>query len=89
MAVYVGKTNSCAARRADRGVRAGHVVCGQVRSGLSPGGSRIRTIGPSREQGLTSARLDEGVLSLIRKKFFHATERSAPRSGERLARGSG
>src|ERR1700736_2251374 len=34
MAVYVGKTNSCVARRADRGVRAGHVVCGQVRSGL-------------------------------------------------------
>src|SRR6202047_1334577 len=34
MAVYVGKTNSCAARLADRGVRAGHVVCGQVRSGL-------------------------------------------------------
>src|SRR5580704_5419510 len=34
--------------RSDNGaVLAGHVLCGQVRNGLSPGGRRIRTLGPA------------------------------------------
>src|SRR5580704_14065985 len=33
---------------------AGHVLCGQVRSGLSPGGRWIRTIGPPQEPARTS-----------------------------------
>ncbi len=37
-------------RRGHRGVRAGHVVCGQVGSGLSPGGRWIRTFGSARDR---------------------------------------
>src|ERR1700730_11214423 len=34
---------------------AGHVLCGQVRSGLSPGGRWIRTFGPFRKGPAVSA----------------------------------
>ncbi len=43
-------------RDGDHGVvLAGHVLCGQVRSGLSPGGRWIRTFGPSQKGAAVSA----------------------------------
>jgi hypothetical protein len=62
------KPNSCAAHRADRGVRAGHVVCGQVRSGLSPGGRWIRW---RRQQQDAIGRHSKGGNKYLRKLLIH------------------